>query len=204
MKQYFYQLQAFFKRIIQNCRQAKGNAIAISLTAISVLLIASIGVSSIILASYNASKNIERSSRAFLASEGCSEIILYELAQHTSGFELGHSYGENDYGRINLGEGTGSECWVSATSLDSMSSTSGLPIVILPQQEDFEAGDETNMTNWDDWTESSFGATKVINLYSDQTSVNKPERNCQNKIDDDNDGFTDCEDLDCSKVLSCQ
>jgi hypothetical protein len=139
-----------------------GNAIAISLSLTSFLVVVSIGASTIILSSSKSSKNVEKYNNAFLVAESGIESALYEVSFHSSGYEVSHNYEETDHSRINFDSISASESWWETDSRTSMSS--GNTTISIPSV------DGGNSSADDDWNESSFGESKVIQLYADNSS----------------------------------
>lgn len=133
----------------------KGYAIAFSLAVVGFLLFACLSASALILSSYKSSRNVERYNKALLISEGGYEMALFEAnGGHSGGFDVS----DESY---SLDDSHGS--W-SVSSLESMKSAidNGGKIV-LPKQDNIDEAD------WDTWEETSFGNSKVIKLYSDNT-----------------------------------
>lgn len=158
-----------FSKLKSLFKSKKGSAIAISLTATGFMVLASIGASSIIISSFKGSTNVERNNNAFLVAESAVEMALFEISEHSSGFEVSQNFESDDHSRINLMEESRSEAWWSATSRDSMnkSSSMGEDNLVMPVQNNPNVDD---IDTWDNWSEANLGTTKVIKLYSDSTS----------------------------------
>jgi len=190
-------LKKFLKQIKN--KTPKGNTIAISITMTSFLLIATVNANVMINSSLRSSQNVEKSNNAFLSAESGIEIALYDVIEHSNGYEVGHNFEEDDYSCVNLEEKSQAKSWWSVNSLDTMRSATNNKIIIPAQKADY---DVNTPSEWN-WSESSFGSTKALKLYVDNTSLNLQEYNCSDNADNDGDGNVDCDDQDCKETNIC-
>ncbi len=151
---------------MKNKKIKKGNAIAIALLTIGFLTLVTVGASTVILSSSKASKNVERNNNAFLAAESGIENALYEISDHSAGFEAVNNGEDDDHTRVNLEEVSDSEAFWTASSRNSVNNAvnENSDEIFIPALVTADPDDEEN------WQAVNFGTNKVIKLYADNTS----------------------------------
>lgn len=160
---------------MKKIKTKQGNAIAISLTAIAFLTLVAVGASTVIMNSYKASKNVERNNNAFLAAESGIENALYEVSDHSAGYEVINNEEENDHARVNLEAESNAEAYWSVESRSSMEQAlaNNSNSIFIPAQQTADPDEDVN------WATADFGSPKVIKLYADNTSCTADDgKNC--------------------------
>jgi len=145
------------KTLFSKIKSKDANIMAIALSTVGFLVITTMGVSNLILASSGAAKNTERNNNAYLAAESGIENALYEVSFHSNGYEVAANNEEDDYTFINLTKHSASEAWWSTEAETDFAESVGSTSISIPAQSD-------------EWSESGFGSKKVFKLYGDNTS----------------------------------
>lgn len=157
-------LPCFFgkiKKLLSKKRTSKGTAIGISLALTSGVLIAAVGVSSVIVEGTKNVSDVDRSNKAYFAAERGIEYSLYDISGHLGGYEVGNPEFNDPNAQSYLPDSQSVSAWriQSKIEVDEITNTIHIP---PKQTEHWE--DEEN------WGKIPWKGSVSIPLYIDNTA----------------------------------